>query len=438
MTTASDPRRPGPLMRLRAMAARRPPGPRPADFTTPLRSTWLTVRVGRWLAVCVLIAFLTGLVSHWAQDSDPLVPFPTRPVWGYRFTQGLHYAAGIAAVPLLLLKLWSVYPRLFVGLSGHGAPARRLLVTLLERGSIAVLVATSLVQVAIGLMNTTHWYPWEFTFRLTHYALAWVMVGALVVHLGVKLPQIRGSWGREEPPAGRDPEEPGEPDPGLPSSEETHEGTRSEGPEDADARTGAAVPHPSRRAVVGAGLVSSAAAVLLTAGSTVPALREVSLFGVRSGRGPQGVPINTSAEAADVIDTATAAAYTLLLRGPTGEVRLSSAELEAMPQHSAVLPIACVEGWSASGEWTGVRVRDLMALVGGGGAAVTFESLQQSGPFTRTTLPEHFAADPLSLVALRLNGERLALDHGYPARLIAPNRPGVLQTKWLALMEART
>ena len=87
---------------------------------TRLRSTWLSARVGRWLGLCVLIAFLTGLISHWGQDPDPWVPFPTRPVWGYRFTQGLHYAAGIAAVPLLLLKLWSVYPRLFLGLSGPG------------------------------------------------------------------------------------------------------------------------------------------------------------------------------------------------------------------------------------------------------------------------------------------------------------------------------
>lgn len=426
MATATDPRRPRPLMRLRQMAARRPPGPRTVDFSTRVRSTWLTVRVGRWLGVCVLVAFLTGLVSHWGQDTDPLVPFPTRPVWGYRVTQGLHYAAGIAAVPLLLVKLWSVYPRLFVGFSGHGGAARRLLLTLLERGSIAVLVATSLVQVAIGVMNTTHWYPWEFTFRLTHYALAWVMVGALVVHLGVKLPEIRGSWGRDEPPPGRDPDEPADqPAAGVDA------GRESEQPD-------GSTPHPSRRAVVGAGLLSSAAVVLLTAGSTVPALREVSWFGVRSGRGPQGVPINTSAEAADVVDAATDPGYTLLLRGPTGEVRLSSDELQAMPQHSAVLPIACVEGWSASGTWTGVRVRELMALVGGVGAEVTVVSLQESGPFTRTQLPDHFAVDPLSLVALRLNGERLSVDHGYPARLIAPNRPGVLQTKWLARLEVQT
>jgi len=32
---------------------------------------------------------------------------------------------------------------------------------------------------------------------------------------------------------------------------------------------------------------------------------------------------------------------------------------------------------------------------------------------------------------LRLNGEILDLDHGYPCRIIAPSWPGVLQTKWV-------
>ena len=40
-----------------------------------------------------------------------------------------------------------------------------------------------------------------------------------------------------------------------------------------------------------------------------------------------------------------------------------------------------------------------------------------------------------SLVALTLNGETLDLDHGFPARVIAPGRPGVLQTKWLSSIE---
>ena len=65
-------------------------------------------------------------------------------------------------------------------------------------------------------------------------------------------------------------------------------------------------------------------------------------------------------------------------------------------------------------------------------------SLQESGPYRRTTLPAGFAADKRTLLALDLSGEPLALDHGYPCRLIAPNRPGVLQTKWVCRLEVST
>ena len=108
---------------------------------------------------------------------------------------------------------------------------------------------------------------------------------------------------------------------------------------------------------------------------------------------------------------------------------LTRADLEAMPQHTESLPIACVEGWSAGATWTGVRVRELLALVGADPAAadagdVTVTSLQQRYSFGVTTLQANFAADAKTLLALRLNGETLVLDHGYPARLIAPDRPG--------------
>jgi DMSO/TMAO reductase YedYZ molybdopterin-dependent catalytic subunit len=96
------------------------------------------------------------------------------------------------------------------------------------------------------------------------------------------------------------------------------------------------------------------------------------------------------------------------------------------------LPITCVEGWSATGRWTGVRVSELVAVVGGAaGAAVSVESLQRGSPYRTSILDPGHAADPLTLIALRLNGEVLHPDHGYPARLIAPNRPGVMQTKWV-------
>jgi DMSO/TMAO reductase YedYZ molybdopterin-dependent catalytic subunit len=107
-----------------------------------------------------------------------------------------------------------------------------------------------------------------------------------------------------------------------------------------------------------------------------------------------------------------------------------------MTQRHEDLPIACVEGWSAGGTWTGVRVRDLLDLVGAPrGSDVLVVSLQERGPFRATTLQGNFADDDRTLLALALDGEPLALDHGYPCRLIAPNRPGVLQTKWVGRLE---
>jgi DMSO/TMAO reductase YedYZ molybdopterin-dependent catalytic subunit len=80
-------------------------------------------------------------------------------------------------------------------------------------------------------------------------------------------------------------------------------------------------------------------------------------------------------------------------------------------------------------------VRDLATLVGGDrGHDIRFTSLE-AGLYGVSTLPANTADDPLSLIALELHGEPLTIDHGYPCRLIAPNRPGVLQTKWLTRIE---
>jgi len=112
------------------------------------------------------------------------------------------------------------------------------------------------------------------------------------------------------------------------------------------------------------------------------------------------------------------------------------AELAARPQTTRTLPIACVEGWSASAQWTGVVLADLVAAVGGtADADVRMISLEPPGPYSRTVLPARHARDSATLIALKLNGQTLDLDHGYPCRLIAPTRPGVLQTKWLSRIE---
>lgn len=376
-------------------------------FTSRLRSAAVTARIGLWLGVCFAIAFVTGLISHYAQNPDQPVPFPTSPAWGYRVTQGLHVIAGTAAVPLLLVKLWTVYPKLFA--RPPFGNLRRLAVEGLERASIGVLVAAAVFQLASGLANSAQWYPWAFSFRSTHYAVAWVAIGALLVHVAVKLPVIRTALA----------------------------GDVDDTSQDRPGATTAGV--LSRRGLLRTTWLAAGVAVLATAGSTVPLLRRVSVLGVRSGDGPGGVPVNRSAAAAGVTAAATSASYLLTVGYGDHEVTLSRADLLAMDQRTEDLPIACVEGWSAGATWTGVRLRDLLDLVAApAGSDVRVESLQQGGHYRVTELPGNFADDDRTLLALALNGETLALDHGYPARLIAPNRPGVLQTKWVARLDVVT
>lgn len=377
--------------------------PRGSDFTSVLRGPQVASRLGVALAVAFATTFVTGVFSHYAQAEPMPAWVPARPVWIYRVTQATHVLAGTAAIPLLLVKLWSVYPRLF-----ERPDLRRLravMLGLLERVSIAVLVASAIFQLVTGVVNTTAWYPWSFSFRSGHYATAWVALGALVVHIAVKLPVVRSALSADVDAA------------------EPVTGSESVAP-------GVAV---TRRTLLRASWLSAGVAVLGTAGASIPWLRDVSVFAVRSGDGPQGIPVNGSAVEAGVTRAARDAAWRLVLVNDGRHVELDLAVLQAMPQRQARLPIACVEGWSAAGTWSGVPVSDLLARVGAPAASrVRVRSLQAGW---RDEVPAEVAADPLTLLALRLEGQTLTLDHGYPCRVIAPGRPGVVQTKWVQRME---
>jgi DMSO/TMAO reductase YedYZ molybdopterin-dependent catalytic subunit len=68
-------------------------------------------------------------------------------------------------------------------------------------------------------------------------------------------------------------------------------------------------------------------------------------------------------------------------------------------------------------------------------ASIRATSLEEGSLYAVMTMKPEYVRDELTLVALELNGDTLDLDHGFPARMIAPGRPGVLQTKWLTSLE---
>jgi DMSO/TMAO reductase YedYZ molybdopterin-dependent catalytic subunit len=119
--------------------------------------------------------------------------------------------------------------------------------------------------------------------------------------------------------------------------------------------------------------------------------------------------------------------------------KLTRDELLAMAQATHDLPIACVEGWSSTQRWTGVPIATLARLAGARDDDIMLvESLQEEGSFRDAALHPAQFSDPRSLLALKVNGEDLSLDHGFPARIIVPALPGVHNTKWVASLTFRS
>ena len=78
----------------------------------------------------------------------------------------------------------------------------------------------------------------------------------------------------------------------------------------------------------------------------------------------------------------------LKLSGGAQSMTLDRAALLALPQHAATLPIACVEGWSTTQSWSGVRLRDLARLVGvANPTSAHVASVQRFGAFTSLAVP---------------------------------------------------
>lgn len=366
-----------------------------ADPGSSVRTERAAATLGVALGAMFAICFITGLLSHLIQDPPSWFTWPARPAGTYRVTQGLHVATGIASIPILLAKLWIVLPKLFAW------PPFESVAHAAERISLLPLVGGGLFMLSSGVANIAQWYPWPFAFRSAHFAVAWITIGGLVVHIGAKWAVTRDTLRRSE-------------------------------------RVWAG--GTDRRAFLGSVIATSALLTVFSVGQTVRPLAGLSFLAPRRpDDGPQGFPVNRSAVVAGVTRTARDPDYRLVVDGAVQRpLELTLDALRALPQRSAELPIACVEGWSSSQRWTGIPVRDLLDLAGArDGAEVTVHSLQARRSYRTSELNHLHAHDPDTLLALEVNGQTLHIDHGYPLRLIGPNRPGVMQTKWVTRLEVR-
>jgi len=416
------------------MPERSPGGPFDAKiWRSPLRGPWLASFLGSALLPLITICAITGFLSQAAYNpglgDNSVLPggglfnpyffdWPTSPSWLYGLNQGLHVGSGLAAIPILLAKLWSAMPKLFEW------PPIRSIAHVLERASLALLVGGSIFVFFTGVFNIQVFYPWPFDFVPAHYYGALVFLGALVLHIAVKIPVARRAF-REKGiirPLRDD----------LAHTEpERHE-------EDTTAPLSPARATVSRRGFIGAvGLASLGLGVMAAGQSIGGPFRRLALLAPRGrnpSSGPNGFQINRTAAVAGIQSRDVGSTWRLKLQGGR-KLELSREMLMAMPLETQELPIACVEGWSTTQTWTGVPLRDLAALAQApDGAQVLVESLQKGGTFNHATLAANQISDERSLLALQVNGVDLSLDHGFPARVIVPALPGVHNTKWVASM----
>ncbi|HEY3775516.1 MAG TPA: molybdopterin-dependent oxidoreductase [Solirubrobacteraceae bacterium] len=423
--------RPQRLVEAHRPAAPPPRGPFRREFwRSPLRGPWLTSFLGMLLLPSVSVIALTGFISHWAYrpqlpgnatvnpayDLPALIQLPQSwPSWDYAVTQGVHVTLGLMVIPLVAAKLWSVIPRLFTW------PPARNLAGVLERGSMLLLVGSLLVEFVTGTLWVQDYFPLKIDFYPVHYYGAWVFGTMFVLHACIKLPVVRRAYRERgvlaplrQSLADTTPEPPG---------------TSRLVPVDP------AAPTLSRRGLLAMIGGASLTVFVVQAGESIGGpFRRFALLA------PRGRVLGTGANAFEVNHTAIAAGVTRAINSPgwrltvigSRTLSLSRAQLLQMGQVTETLTISCTEGWSTTQHWTGVRLLDLAGLADvPAGANLHAASLQDGGPNAHASIGYAQWSDPRALLALRVNGEELSADHGYPARVILSGSPGLYNTKWV-------
>ena len=113
--------------------------------------------------------------------------------------------------------------------------------------------------------------------------------------------------------------------------------------------------------------------------------------------------------------------------------KLQYEDLFTLKKTTQVSRLKCVECWSAVAEWEGFRFQELIERVQPDPNAkyVYFQSADSY--YESYTLEE--LSRPRVLMVLRMNGQALSKDHGFPLRLIAPFKYGYKNIKYITSIE---
>ena len=121
----------------------------------------------------------------------------------------------------------------------------------------------------------------------------------------------------------------------------------------------------------------------------------------------------------------------------TGEVdtplELTYDQVRELPSFQKATTLNCVEGWSRTYLWQGVRIADLLTKAGYSPDAKTVIFTSYDG--YSTSLPLDFVVSRNLLLAYGMNGQELAPERGFPFQVVAEDRLGYKWAKWVTGIE---
>ncbi|MGO9058180.1 MAG: molybdopterin-dependent oxidoreductase [Candidatus Binataceae bacterium] len=115
------------------------------------------------------------------------------------------------------------------------------------------------------------------------------------------------------------------------------------------------------------------------------------------------------------------------------------AELKTMAKQEQITAHFCIQGWSGVAKWSGVPMRDIMAIVKPDAEAryavfYSFAEGSEGGLYYDVHKIENLRHE-LTIVAYEMNGAPLSILHGAPLRLRCENELGFKQVKWIVAIE---
>jgi thiosulfate reductase cytochrome b subunit len=120
-------------------------------------------------------------------------------------------------------------------------------------------------------------------------------------------------------------------------------------------------------------------------------------------------------------------------------LRLSLAQLRALPRHEQITLHHCIQGWSSVGAWTGAAFADILKQCEPTPRAQYVVFWSHSDDTTGRQFYEVIdlatLRHPQTLLAYQLNGEDLTVAHGAPLRLRAETLLGFKMVKWIERIE---